>query len=439
VLHAEDIGVGVARAIRAAVSGRPGGVYLDLPAKLFPQTVDAEAGKKLLIKVVDPAPKQIPAADAVKRAVDLLKGAKKPLIVLGKGAAYAQADAEIRTLVEKTGIPYLPMAMAKGLLPDTHEQSAAAARSYVLPEADVVMLVGARLNWLLSHGKGKTWGGKSHKDWGGQKFVQIDISPQEADSNVRIDAPVVGDIGSCVSALLAAMDKNAGSGWAKPPAEWLNAIAERKSKNVAKMAETLAKNPAPMNFHSALNVVRDIVKANPDAMLVNEGANALDFTRSIVDMYKPRKRVDVGTWGVMGIGMGFSVAAAVVSGQPVIAIEGDSAFGFSGMEVETICRYNLPVCVVILNNNGVYRGDEVNPTGGRDPSPLVFVKGARYEKLMEAFGGVGAQATTPAELRKAMEEAIRSRRPTLINAMIDEAAGTESGRITSLNPSAKKK
>jgi oxalyl-CoA decarboxylase len=318
------------------------------------------------------------------------------------------------------------MAMAKGLLPDTHEQSAAAARSYVLPEADVVMLVGARLNWLLSHGKGKTWGGKSHKDWGGQKFVQIDISPQEADSNVRIDAPV-------------AMDKNAGSGWAKPPAEWLNAIAERKSKNVAKMAETLAKNPAPMNFHSALNVVRDIVKANPDAMLVNEGANALDFTRSIVDMYKPRKRVDVGTWGVMGIGMGFSVAAAVVSGQPVIAIEGDSAFGFSGMEVETICRYNLPVCVVILNNNGVYRGDEVNPTGGRDPSPLVFVKGARYEKLMEAFGGVGAQATTPAELRKAMEEAIRSRRPTLINAMIDEAAGTESGRITSLNPSAKKK
>src|SRR6058998_2106449 len=187
VLHAEDIGVGIARAIRAAVSGRPGGVYLDLPAKLFAQTMDAEAGKKSLIKVVDPAPKQIPGADAVKRAVDLLKGAKKPLIVLGKGAAYAQADAEIKSLIEKTGIPYLPMSMAKGLLPDTHEQSAAAARSYVLPEADVVLLVGARLNWLLSHGKGKTWGGKDHKDWGGQKFIQIDISPQEADSNVRID------------------------------------------------------------------------------------------------------------------------------------------------------------------------------------------------------------------------------------------------------------
>ncbi|HEX4943254.1 MAG TPA: thiamine pyrophosphate-dependent enzyme, partial [Usitatibacteraceae bacterium] len=312
---------------------------------------------------------------------------------------------------------------------------AAAARSYVLPEADVVMLVGARLNWLLSHGKGKTWGGKAPKEWGGQKFIQVDISPQEADSNVRIDAPVVGDIGSCVSALLAGID----SSWPKPPADWLGAIAERKNRNIAKMGETLARNPAPMNFHSALNVVRDIVKANPDAMLVNEGANALDFTRSIVDMYKPRKRLDVGTWGVMGIGMGFAVAAAVVSGEQVIAIEGDSAFGFSGMEVETICRYNLPVCVVILNNNGVYRGDEVNPTGGRDPSPLVFVKDARYEKLMEAFGGVGVHATTPAELRKAMEEAIRSRRPTLINAVIDETAGTESGRITALNPTAKKK
>ena len=265
--------------------------------------------------------------------------------------------------------------------------------------------------------------------------MQVDISPQEADSNVRIDAPVVGDIGSCVAALNAGID----AGWQKPPSDWLSAIAERKGRNVAKMAETLAKNPSPMSFQSALNVVRDIVKANPDAVLVNEGANALDFTRSIVDMYQPRKRIDVGTWGIMGIGMGYSIAAAVVTGQQVIAVEGDSAFGFSGMETETICRYDLPVCVVIMNNNGVYRGDEVNPTGGRDPSPLVFVKDARYEKLMEAFGGVGVHVKTPDELRHAMEEAIRSKRPTLINAVIDEGGGTESGRITSLNPTAKSK
>jgi oxalyl-CoA decarboxylase len=434
VLHAEDIGVGVARAIRAAVSGRPGGVYLDLPAKLFAQTIDSAVARNSLIKVVDPAPKQIPAPEAVKRALDLLRSAKKPLVILGKGAAYAQADSEIRSWVEKTGIPYLPMSMAKGLLPDTHEQCASAARSYALPEADVVMLIGARLNWLLSHGKGKTWGGKGHKDWGGQKFIQVDISPQEADSNVRIDAPVVGDIGSCVSAMLSTLGN-----FPKPPAEWLNAINEKKKGNIAKMAETLAKNPSPMNFHSALNVVRDIVKANPDAMFVNEGANALDFTRSIVDIYKPRKRIDVGTWGIMGIGMGYCVAAAVVTKQPVIAIEGDSAFGFSGMEVETICRYNLPVCIVVMNNNGVYKGTDVNPSGGPDVAPTVFVKGARYDKLMEAFGGVGANATTPAELRKAMEDAMRSRKPTLINAVIDETAGTESGRITSLNPSAAKK
>lgn len=423
ILHAQDIGIGVARAIRSALSGRPGGVYLDLPAKLFSQTMDREAGLKSLIKVFDPAPKQIPAPDTVQRALAVLKEAKRPLILLGKGAAYAQADADIRALVEKTGIPYLPMSMAKGLLPDTHAQSAAAARSYVLAEADVVMLVGARLNWLLSHGKGKTWGAP-------KRFIQIDISPTEIDSNVPIEAPLIGDIGSCVSALLAGI----GSGWAKPPSDWTGAIAQRKDKNLSKMAQTLAADPSPMNFHSALGAIRDIVKARPDIVVVNEGANTLDFARSIVDMYEPRKRLDCGTWGIMGIGMGFAVAAAVTTGKPVIAIEGDSAFGFSGMEVETICRYNLPVCVVVFNNNGVYKGTDQNLAKGADPAPTVFVKNARYDLLMEAFGGKGVTAATPAELSRAMQEAIASGRPTLINAVIDETAGTESGRITSLNP-----
>ena len=425
VLHAQDIGIGVARAIRSALSGRPGGVYLDLPAKLFSQVMEAEAGRKSLIKVVDPAPRQLPAPDTVARALDLLKGAKKPLILLGKGAAYAQADADIRALVEKTGIPYLPMSMAKGLLPDNHVQSAAAARSYVLQEADVVLLVGARLNWLLSHGKGKTWA----QDKGPKKFIQIDIAPTEMDSNVAIDAPLVGDIGSCVAALLAGI----GSGWAKPPVEWTGAIADRKDKNLGKMAETLALRPSPMNFHSALSVVRDIVRDNQDAILVNEGANTLDFARSIVDMYQPRKRLDVGTWGIMGIGMGFAVGAAVTTGKQVIAIEGDSAFGFSGMEVETICRYDLPVCIVVFNNNGIYKGTDVNVRGG-DVAPTVFTKNARYDLMMQAFGGIGVHATTADELQKAMAEAIASRKPTLINAVIDETAGTESGRITSLNP-----
>jgi oxalyl-CoA decarboxylase len=425
VLHAQDIGTGVARAIRAACSGRPGGVYLDLPAKLFAQVMDAEAGARSLVKVIDPAPRQLPAPESVARALDVLKGAKRPLIILGKGAAYAQADAGIRALVEKSGIPYLPMSMAKGLLPDDHPQSAGAARSLVLKEADVVLLIGARLNWLLSHGKGKSWGAP-----GSQKFIQIDIEPREMDSNVEIAAPVVGDIGSCVGELL----KGMGDDWPAPPSEWTGAVREKVESNIAKMAPRLQNNNVPMDFHGALGALRNIVKERPDAILVNEGANTLDFARSIIDMYQPRKRLDVGTWGVMGIGMGFAVAAAVETGKPVLAVEGDSAFGFSGMEVETICRYNLPVCVVVFNNNGIYRGTDVNPSGGSDVATTVFVKNARYDKMMEAFGGIGVHATTPDELARAVREAMASGKPTLVNAVIDEKAGTESGRIGNLNP-----
>jgi oxalyl-CoA decarboxylase len=425
VLHAQDIGIGIARAIRAACSGRPGGVYLDLPAKLFGQTMDYEDGQKSLVEVVDPAPAQPPAPESVKRALDVLKGAKRPLIILGKGAAYAQADEEIRAFVEKSGIPYLPMSMAKGLLPDDHPQSAGAARSLVLKESDVVMLIGARLNWLLSHGKGKAWGEPYSKT-----FIHVDIEPKEMDSNVAITAPVVGDIGSCVSAMLAQMGKD----WTAPPVDWTTNVRDKVQTNVERMAPRLRNNNVPMDFHGALGALRDIIKAQPDTILVNEGANTLDFARSIIDIYKPRKRLDVGTWGVMGIGMGFAIAAAVVTGKPVLAVEGDSAFGFSGMEIETICRYNLPVCVVVFNNGGIYRGTDVNPSGGSDAAPTVFVKNSRYDKMIEAFGGDGVNATTPDELRQAVEKALASGRPTLVNAVIDEKAGTESGRIGNLNP-----
>jgi oxalyl-CoA decarboxylase len=425
VLHAADIGIGLARAIRAAVSGRPGGVYLDLPAKLFGQVMDAEAGTQSLVKVIDPAPAQIPAASAVKRALDVLKSARRPLIILGKGAAYAQADDAIRALVEKSGIPFLPMSMAKGLLPDTHPQSAGAARSTVLKDADVVMLIGARLNWLLSHGKGKTWG-----EPGSKKFIQIDIEPKEMDSNIEIVAPVVGDIGSCVSAFLESM----GNHWPTAPADWVSAVNAKRDENIAKMAPRLMNNKSPMDYHGALGALRTIVKERPDAILVNEGANTLDLARGVIDMYQPRKRLDVGTWGVMGIGMGYAIAAAIETGKPVLAVEGDSAFGFSGMEVETICRYHLPVCIVIFNNNGIYRGTDVNPTGGADVAPTVFVKEARYDKMMEAFGGVGVHVTTPDELKRAVNAAMDSGKPTLINAAIDPAAGSESGRIGNLNP-----
>ncbi|MEO1710825.1 MAG: oxalyl-CoA decarboxylase [Pseudomonadota bacterium] len=424
ILHAEDIGIGIARAIRAAVSGRPGGVYVDIPGALLSQTMDAAAGQKSIVKVLDPAPRQRPSEDAIKRAIGVLASAKKPLIILGKGAAYDQSDEAICGLVETSGIPYLPMSMAKGLLPDTHPQCASAARSMVLKESDVVLMIGARLNWLLSHGKGRQWGETP------KAFIQIDIDPREMDSNVEIAAPLVGDVGSCVEALTDAM----GSNWQKPDDAWAGAIRRKVQANVEKMGARLQNNSTPMDYHSALGVMKAVIKDNPETVLVNEGANTLDFARSIIDIYRPRKRVDVGTWGVMGIGMGSAVAAAVETGCPVLAVEGDSAFGFCGMEIETIVRYDLPVCVVVFNNNGIYRGDDTNWSGGADPATTTFVKDARYDQMMEAFGGVGVHVTTPDELNRATRQAIESGKPTLINAVIDPAAGKESGNIGSLNP-----
>ncbi|MEA2767617.1 MAG: oxalyl-CoA decarboxylase [Acetobacteraceae bacterium] len=416
----QDIGIGIARAIHAAVSGRPGGVYLDLTADVLSATLDVETARQSLVKVVDPAPAQIPAPASIERALDLLASAQRPLIILGKGAAYAQADEDIRSFVERTGIPYLPMSMAKGLLPDDHPQSAAAARSLALGQADVVMLIGARLNWLLSHGKGPTWGS------GATKFVQVDISPTEIDSNRPIAAPVVGDIKSSVAALLAALKP----GQIKPNAAWRDAIAANKQRNTERMAARLNADPSPMNFSSALRAVRTALATRPDAYVVNEGANTLDFARNIIDMYEPRKRLDSGTWGIMGIGMGYAIGAAVVSGKPVVAIEGDSAFGFSGMEIETICRYQLPIVTLVFNNNGIYRGDAADSA----PSPTGFIQNARYEKMIEAFGGIGYHVTDTPSLGKALTEALEAGKPALINVVIDPTAGTESGHIQNLNP-----
>lgn len=417
--RAEDIGVAIARAIRTAMSGRPGAVYLDIPARLFSQTISAEEGAKSLFVPVDPVPSQLPGAEAVERAVELIKGAKKPLILLGKGAAYAQCDEEIKALIEETGIPFTPMSMAKGLVSDTHPQCGAAARSMILKESDVVVLIGARLNWLLAHGKGKTWGGA-------KKFVQIDIQANEMDSNVPIDAPLVGDIGSCVAALRSGL-----SGMSKPT-EWADAVTEKAASNRAKLSSKLTTPSAKMNYFNSLGAIREVLKDYPEISLVNEGANALDNCRMIVDQYLPRRRLDTGTWGVMGIGMGFSVAAAVETGKPVVTITGDSAFGFSGMEIETITRYKLPVTIIVMNNGGIYRGDDVN-TGSDQPACTLFNPDTRYDQMMIALGGAGYRVTTPQGLSEALAASIKSGKPTLIDAVIDPAAGVESGRIGNLN------
>jgi len=428
----QDIGIGIARAIRAASSGRPGGVYLDLTAEVLGSALDVEAAKKSLVKVVDPAPSQPPDMEAVRRAFELLAKAQRPLVILGKGAAYAQADKWIREFIEKTGMPFLPMSMAKGILPDDHPQSAAAARSYAIGNADVVLLAGARLNWLLSHGRPPLWSE-------GTRFIQVDISATEIDSNRAIAAPVVGDIKSVFSALNAALavslSQKAKEIWPqmgeiKRQAAWVDEIGKRKQQNIERMAARLNADPSPMNFSSALRAVRNALATQPDVYVVNEGANTLDFGRNIIDMDKARHRLDSGTWGVMGIGMGYAIGAAAVTGKPVVAIEGDSAFGFSGMEIETICRYELPITTVVFNNNGVYRGDPA----GKPYTPTGLLRDAHYEKIIEAFGGAGYHVTDTPSLTKALTEALASGKPALINAVIDPTAGTESGHIQSLNP-----
>ena len=421
VSRAEDIGRGVARAIRTAVSGRPGGVYLDIPAAVLGEVIDAEQAAGTLWRIVNPAPRQLPEVDMVDSAIDLLADAKRPLIVLGKGAAYAQADEQILEFVETTGVPYLPMSMAKGLLPDDHPQSAATARSLALKRADVVMLVGARLNWLLGHGDAPQWNPDA-------KFIQVDIAAAEMDSNQPIAAPLVGDIGSVMEALL----ERAKPGQITVQTEWREELTAKSAQNVDKMAGRLeaALAAQPMKFLGALQAIRDVLHDNPQVYVVNEGANALDLARNTIGMQVPRHRLDSGTWGVMGIGMGYAIAAAVETGDPVVAIEGDSAFGFSGMEIETICRYELPIATVIFNNNGVYRGDPE----GRPYSPTGLLRDARYEKIIEAFGGKGYHCEDTPSLTRALTEALASGKPALINAVIDPTAGTESGHIQSLNP-----
>jgi oxalyl-CoA decarboxylase len=417
----EDIGRGVARAIRAAVSGRPGGVYLDIPGAVLGESIDADAGARTLWRVTDPAPRQCPTPDAVDRALALLAQAERPLVLLGKGAAYAQADEEIRTFLESTGLPYLPMSMAKGLLPDDHPQSVASARSLALAKADVVMLVGARLNWLLGHGEPPQWSADA-------TFIQVDIDASEFDSNQPIAAPLAGDIGSVMTALI----ERAAPHRISVPAGWVEELESRKARNAAGMQQRLAENPSPMRFYNALRAVRGVLADRSDVYLVNEGANALDITRNVIDMRRPRHRLDSGTWGVMGIGLGYAIAAAVETGEPVVAISGDSAFGFSGMEVETICRYGLPVTVIVMNNGGVYRGDEVSLVS--DPSPTVLDPSAHHERLIEAFGGTGYHVTTPGQLEDALRASLASRAPSLIDCVLDPSAGTESGHITHLNP-----
>lgn len=424
VNRAEDIPTAVVRAYRAAISGRPGGVYLDVTTPCLGQILDRTAAEALLFDPVDLQPSMPPSAEAVTRAMQLIAGAKRPALIIGKGAAYAKVENELKELVDKAGIPYLPMSMGKGVLPDEGPLSALACRSSIMEEADVVVFVGARLNWLLSRGHGK-WSQTV-------KFVQLDIDPEEIDCNRPIAAPVIGDLKSILDAMLAELPNYKMS---IDPA-WISSLqAQTKEKN-AKFAQRLADNVSvmPMNHWSALSAVKPVLESNPDVILVNEGANTLDDTRDAVNMSLPRHRIDCATWAIMGMGMGSAIGAAVATGKSVVAVEGDSAFGFSGMDFSTICRFKLPVTVVIFNNGGIYNGIGVNLAKNGDPAPTTLDINARYDKIGEAFGADTYYVTTPAQLSDALKASIASRRPTLIDVQLAADAGKESGHIGYLNP-----
>jgi oxalyl-CoA decarboxylase len=416
-----DVGDGVARAYRTALSGRPGAVYLDVPGALLHQAGDEDGPLAVLAPLVDPIPRTAPDPAAIDRAVGLLHGARRPLIVFGKGAAYERVEEQARDLVQRTGIPFFPMSMAKGLVPDDHPRSAATARAYAFGNADVVLVVGARLNWLLEHGRPPLWAADG-------RIIQIDVAGEEMDSNRHVDAPIVSSIGPALGALLARL---ADEPMATDTA-WTEALAEEEQRNVAKFAAASGGDPVPMVFTNAYRAIRDVLAGHPDAILVSEGANTLDVGRNLVPMSQPRKRLDVGTWGTMGVGLGFAIAAATVTDAPVVAVEGDSALGFSGMELETICRYELPVTVVVMNNGGIYKGDAVGPAPG-EPAPTRLGAHTRYDQIMTAVGGTGVHVRTSAELADALQTAMSSGLPTLIDAEIDPTAGTESGHLTKMN------
>lgn len=422
--HAKDIPQAVARAYRAAVSGRPGGVYIDMTTPALAEVMNAEDAEKLYYTPVDVYATVAPTQAAVDRAVETLVAAKRPAILLGKGAAYAQVDDKIKTLVETYKIPYLAMSMAKGLMPDAGEYSALSCRSTIMEKADVVMVIGARINWMLSFGRGK---------WNPEvKFIQLDVEPREMDRNVPIAAPVVGDMGQSLDMILTGLK---GKTLSADPA-WLASLqAESKVKNTKFQARLEAAAPAmPMNHWTALSVVKPVLEANPDVILVNEGANTLDDTRDSVDMSLPRHRVDCASWSIMGMGMGSAIGAAVATGKSVVAVEGDSAFGFSGMDFATICRYKLPVTVVVFNNGGIYNGIGVNPGGGDAPAPTTLDINAQYNLIGEAFGAAGYRVDNTADLKKALEEAIASKKPALIDVQLGADSGKESGHIGYLNP-----
>ena len=405
----------LASAVRGAISGRPGPVYLDMPGDIISGKID-ESEVRWQPRVPDP-PR--PRADDASLAAALaaIKSAENPLVIVGKGAAWARAEAETREFIDRTQLPYLPTPMGKGVIPDDHPLSTAAARSFALQNADLVFLIGARLNWILHFGLPPRFRE-------GVRVVQLDIAGEEIGTNVPTEVALVGDAKAVMGQLNAALDQDP---WQlREDNEWKAALRAEADRKRADTVPLLTADDVPMNYYRPLQEIQDALPR--DAILVTEGASTMDISRQVIDNYNPRTRLDAGSWGTMGVGPGFALAAQALNpGRRVVALEGDSAFGFGAAEVETAVRNGLPITWIVFNNNGIGGGlalDEL-PEGSPIP-PNTFVPGAHYERIIEAFGGKGYHCETPDELRSALKDAMAQEGSTLINVTISPTAGRRS-------------
>ena len=395
----------VEQAVRSALYGRPGAAYLDLMDDIISGSVD-EASVSYPPPVPEPPRTQAAPAD-IEAAMTALRSAQQPLVIIGKGAAYARAEDEVRGFIETTQLPFLASPMGRGVVPDDHPLSVGAARSYVLQNADLIFLMGARLNWIMHFGLPPRYRP-------GVRVVQMDISAEEIGHNVPAEVGLVGDAKAITGQLNAYLQEHP---WQYPvESTWRTGIANRIAENVANTAPMLADSAKPMGYYRALQELKNLLP--DDAVVVAEGASTMDISRQVINNSLPRRRLDAGTWGTMGVGLPQAIAAQLAyPDKRVVDIQGDSAFGFSGMEVEVACRLKLPITFVVFNNNGIGGG----PTELRDIDhipPGAYYPDAHYERVIEAFGGLGIYVEDPRDLEPALRKSFDHSGPSVINVKI---------------------
>ncbi|MFP6817615.1 MAG: oxalyl-CoA decarboxylase [Pseudomonadales bacterium] len=400
----------VEQAIRTSLYGRPGAVYLDMPDNII--SGEVEEDKVIQAATVGEPPRSQASPEDVEAALSALESAERPLVVVGKGMAWSRAENEVREFIERTQLPFLATPMGKGILPDNDPLSVGAARSTALREADLVFLMGARLNWIMHFGLPPRFAP-------GVRVVQLDISPEQIGANVPAEVALVGDGKAITNQLNRALDNRQ---WFYPAeAPWRATLNAKAEENLTTVAPMIADDSSPMNYYRAYRDIEEWLPEN--AIIIGEGANTMDIGRTQMPNRSARTRLDAGTYGTMGVGLGFTIAAAVVHpDRPIVTVQGDSAFGFSGMELETACRYKLPIKLVVLNNGGIGGGLAELPADGPIP-PFSLTPGAHYEGIMETLGGRGFYVEDPKDLRAALDEAMAFDGPAMVNVRIDPRAG----------------